>query len=229
MVAYLNNLPFEPDFVLHTGDVSYNPDTVAYQKAQAILGDLRYPVYYVRGNHDDAAMMRRYLPNLPHGTGRLDYDFRVGDYHIVVLDTFGNTDTPTQGFIQPSQLGWLAETLNHSTAGSIILALHHLAVETGVPVLDQKMIITNHEALFEVISPHHDRLRGVFYGHIHRATVAHRNGILLSSAPAVWFQLVHWPDDTSVFEGDREALPGFNIVTINHQQIWVTSHTIPKP
>ncbi len=26
LVEQLNNLPFEPDFVLHTGDVAYNPD-----------------------------------------------------------------------------------------------------------------------------------------------------------------------------------------------------------
>ena len=30
LVEQVNNVPFEPDFVLHTGDVAYDPDPEAY-------------------------------------------------------------------------------------------------------------------------------------------------------------------------------------------------------
>ena len=228
LVKYLNTeLPFEPDFVLHTGDVVYNPDRSAYEKARDILSELRYPIYYVRGNHDDPDMMREFLPNLPAGSGRLDYDFMIGEFHFVILDTFGNP--PTTGLVEQAQLEWLENKLSQSPARSIIFALHYLPVQTGVPVLDQKMIIQNHDALLDVLYPHRERLRCTLFGHIHRTTIAQRGGILFSSAPAVWFQLVLWPEDEPRFKGDRTALPGFNLVTVDHEQTWITNHTIPKP
>ena len=41
LVAQINALPFAPDFVLHTGDIAYNPDPDAYDLAREILGLLR--------------------------------------------------------------------------------------------------------------------------------------------------------------------------------------------
>ena len=52
LVQQLNNLPFTPDFVLHTGDVTYDPDPEAYRNSKDILSGIPFPVYYVAGNHD---------------------------------------------------------------------------------------------------------------------------------------------------------------------------------
>lgn len=228
IVDYINTeLPFEPDFILHTGDVVFNPKSEAYPQAVKLFEKLRWPVYYVRGNHDTPDAMRQYLPNLPIGEGHLDYDFVHGDFHFVVLDTFGHTST--SGYVEDNQLAWLEKTLHQSTARSIVMAMHHLPLISHVPCLDELMIIQNHDALFDVLRPHRDRIRGLFYGHIHRDSLAIRDGILCSSAPALWFQMITWPNDEVGFKGDEEALPGFKIVTINHQQTFVTSHSIPKP
>lgn len=228
VVEYLNTkLPFEPEFILHTGDVTFNPKAEAYPVAQKVLSKLRYPVYYVRGNHDQPDFMRQHLDNVPDGGGNLDYDFWIDDFHFIVLDTFGFTKTI--GILEDEQLEWLASTLDASPARSIVLAVHHLPVTTGVECSDERMIIKNHDAFFETIVPHRGRIRGVFFGHIHRQTQAIRQGIFCSSAPAVWFQLYNFPESGPDFVGDPYSDPGFNIVTVTHDDCVVASYTVPKP
>src|SRR5690606_21680916 len=52
-IRQINDLPFEIDFVLHTGDIMTDPQQEAeYELARDLLGTLRYPVYYLAGNHD---------------------------------------------------------------------------------------------------------------------------------------------------------------------------------
>jgi len=44
LVETVNALPFQPDFILHTGDVVYDPDPAAYGVAKSILSRLKAPV-----------------------------------------------------------------------------------------------------------------------------------------------------------------------------------------
>ncbi|MEP7293750.1 MAG: metallophosphoesterase, partial [Chloroflexota bacterium] len=44
LVHQLSLLPFKPDFVLHTGDVVYDPDELAYPVAREILSAIEVPV-----------------------------------------------------------------------------------------------------------------------------------------------------------------------------------------
>ncbi len=41
LVAEINALPFTPDFVLHTGDVAYDPDPDAYETCLDILSGIK--------------------------------------------------------------------------------------------------------------------------------------------------------------------------------------------
>jgi Icc protein len=223
VVEHLNNdLTFTPDFVLHTGDVAYDPDPAAYTLAQATLSQLKYPTYYVRGNHDDPDTMRRTLPNLPAGTGRLDYEFTVKGFHFIVLDAFGLVQP--MGFLEDTQLALLESRLKASNERSIVIALHQLPVLTGIRWYDDEMVIENHDALFEILKPYQKRIRGLFFGHIHRSSTTLREGILCVSAAAVSMQLESWPDQADIVT-DEAALGGFNVVTLTHEQTWVTHHT----
>ena len=225
MVYYLNNnLHFEPDFVVHTGDLAYNPDKEAYQIAAPVLANLKYPVYYVRGNHDDADMMREFLPNLPTGEGRLDYDFQIKGCHFIVLDTFGR-DHP-KGYVETYQLDWLQEKCEQSRAGSVVILLHHLPTLTGNGWLDSKMYIENHDALFLTLSPFRERIRGIFFGHVHSPTTTWRDGIVCSSAAAVFSQFTY-PFDLS-YRPTVTSVRGFSLVTINQQQTWISHHFLPE-
>ncbi len=218
LVCYLNDeLPFKPDFVLHTGDVTYDPDPVATQLAQELLSQLRYPVYFARGNHDDPDAMRRYLPNVPVGSRRLDYTFTVKDFEFIVLDSFGVVQP--RGYLEASQIEWLRETCRQSTAESVVIVVHHLPALTGNAWLDRYMVIDNYEALFEALRPHRARIRGLFFGHIHSPSTVFRAGIVCSS-PAATFNCFVFPDDADA-QVIKSGPGGFSQVNISHEQTWV--------
>lgn len=224
LIQHLNSLSFPVDFVLHTGDVAYNPDFAAHELAAETFAQLRYPVYYVRGNHDDAMVMRKALPNLPMDEGRINYDFILKDFHFIVLDTFG--DIQPQGKLEPSQLDWLREKCATSTAQSLVIVIHHLPVKTSVAWLDEDMMIVNHEAFFEILKPFASKIRGVFYGHVHRASSALRDGILCVSAAPIVSPLETWPTQHE-HRLDTATRPGYNIVTLTHEQTFVSQHGTP--
>src|SRR5574341_734493 len=108
LVSHLNRLPFAPDFVLHTGDVTNDYEDGSMQLAASVLAELKYPIYYVVGNHDGRATMREYLLKQTRSDERLFYDFWREDFHFLVLDTQGEPDP--QGYISNEQLAWLKET-----------------------------------------------------------------------------------------------------------------------
>lgn len=223
LVSYLNDeLPFAPDFVLHTGDVTYDPDPLAYPLAAEILGKLKYPSYYARGNHDNPDAMRQYLPNLPAGSGRVDYSFEVNGFHFVVLDSFGLVQPA--GYLEVGQLEWLHETCRESKARSLVIVIHHLPTVTGNAWLDARMGIVNHEDFFAVLAPFAHKIRGVFFGHIHTGSTVMREGIMCSSVAATFSQFIY------PLESDANLmlvpLGGFNLVTLTHEQTWVSQHQL---
>src|SRR5579859_7313291 len=61
LVATINALPYPFDFVLHTGDVVDDGQADSYATARSLLNQLRVPIYYLSGNHDDAKLLQREL------------------------------------------------------------------------------------------------------------------------------------------------------------------------
>ena len=101
LVAIINNLPVAPDFVIHTGDVATDPDPVAYALAAKTFGDLKVPIYYVNGNHDDAQLIKKYLPMGPReyfsaDPDKLCYSFELKGYRFLVLDAQGPAEIDPQ-------------------------------------------------------------------------------------------------------------------------------------
>ena len=213
LVQFINNdLPFSPDFVLHTGDVAYDPDAQATRLAHDVLSQIKYPLYVVRGNHDDPNALRDYFANLPQGDGRLYYDFVVKDFHFIVLDTFGLVQP--SGHLDDAQLEWLQKTLTASNARSIVMIVHHIPTITGNAWLDERMRIMNDDALFAILEPYQARIRGMFFGHIHDFSAHQHHGILCSSTAAAFSQFIY-PENPD--ERFMVAEPGgFSLVTVRH-------------
>ena len=57
LVEIINKLPTTPDFVIHTGDVVYDPDPAAFALAADLFSRLTVPIYYVNGNHDGKGLL----------------------------------------------------------------------------------------------------------------------------------------------------------------------------
>lgn len=223
LIEHLNNeLGFTPDFVVHTGDMTDFPTPECTQLAAEVFSKLRYPIYYVVGNHDGRGPVRQYLLNQPASDERLFYDFQHDDVHFFVLDTIGDIDPA--GLISADQLAWLTQQLAQSKAESVCILMHHLPVKMGVRWYDEQMQITNSQALMDILQPHLDRLRGVLFGHIHRPLTAYKDGIMFSAVGSAFMQFRPIPTDQDP-TFDPTSLPSYCIVTLWDGLTTVTHNT----
>jgi Icc protein len=234
LVERINNLPFQPDFVLHTGDMVDDTSEASYALARPVLEKLKYPVYYVIGNHDRPLPMQRALLGRSFDKiqgDRFDYQVEIGGFILAVFDTRGTVDPA--GTLTEEQLKALRD-LCTPDGPPLIIAVHHQPVLLDSPWLDEaatngmRMRIDCSVAFQEAIAPARDRIRGVFFGHIHRGFQAVRNGILYCSAPSGVMQFQSWPNQHDAVLAEDE-LPGFGVVTVTPDQTIVRHFMFPRP
>lgn len=218
LVEAVNALPCQVDFVLHTGDVVYDPVPEAYSTARDILSHLKYPVHYLSGNHDSGDALQKVLLGQTEVIKPYHYTFEVNGFQIVCLDSNGPAGAPRGNVVQ-AQLDWLDRICSAADNRPMIVAVHHNALPVGSPWLDDYMRITNGESLHHILLKAKDRLRGVFFGHVHQAIQMYQDGILYSSAMSSWNQYNSWPGlKDTVEDGDTV---GFNVVSVTAKQTFI--------
>ena len=227
LVHHINNLPFDVDFVLHTGDVAYDPDPEAYAMCREILGQIKYPVHYVAGNHDDSPTLQHMQLDRIDPRSSLHYAFEVNGVQIVVADSNGPTDPPA-GYITDSQLEWLNGLCRAGDERPMVIAVHHNVLPVGVPWLDNYMGIQNGIMFHEAILPAKDRIRGVFFGHVHQNIEVIKDGILYTSCLSSWAQFMSYPGMTHTTP-DAGAEHGFSLVSVFEDQTFIRRFRYPLP
>jgi hypothetical protein len=71
-----------------------------------------------------------------------------------------------------------------------------------------------------------DRLRGVFYGHIHQNISSMRDGVLYAAAASSWCQFYSYPiPENTKFAPDPITPPGFSVVSITDETTFIRRHT----
>ncbi len=226
VIDAVNALPFPIDFVLHTGDVMTDPENAEdYQYAVQLLSRLNAPVYYMPGNHDRTDGMRQYLMpgHVFPSDSQFYYAFEVNGVQIVMLDS--HIPRTGHGIISDEQFEWLAEICTPSDPRPLVVALHHHPIELGVPWFDT-LALRNGQTLHNRLSQVRDRLRGVFYGHIHQNTATMRDGISYFSCLSSWYQLRSWHGQKQPHK-DPVQQPGFNVVTVTADDLIVQRYLVP--
>jgi 3',5'-cyclic AMP phosphodiesterase CpdA len=217
-VREINNLPFHVDFVLHTGDVGNDltkPEEYAFMRD--LFAKIKYPTYYLPGNHDDVGMIQTVLQGRDPAPP-FDFEFEQNGVQIVCLDSNGTTP-PHSGWLDEGQLEWLEKICMAEDDRPLVIALHHHPIPIEVPWLDE-LALLNGEAMHKILLKAKHRIRGVFYGHIHHAVDIVRDGILYSAAPSANFQFLGWPG-YEMAALDVGGLCGFNVVTITSEATFV--------
>jgi 3',5'-cyclic-AMP phosphodiesterase len=189
--------------------------------------NLRVPIYYVVGNHDDSAELQRTLAGIDEPQDRYDYAFESGGVQFVVLES--NGPVAPGGDIQSRQLEWLSQYVAPD-GPPLVIALHHPPMSLDVPWLDEvitmssSMLIANSEQFLHVIRPARERLRGVFFGHVHRSFQVWQDGMLFSSAPSASAQLKTWPGLRKPAPAPEEA-PEYCLVTVDGNRTIVQQYS----
>ncbi|MBK8024860.1 MAG: metallophosphoesterase [Chloroflexi bacterium] len=222
LVNKLKHLPFQPDFVLHTGDVAYEPDDSAYAAAKDILGQIPYPVHYLPGNHDSVTGLQRHLLGIADPREAYDTEFEVNGVQVITVDS-NRPAEPPRGRVSDAQLAWLEARCKADDPRPLIVAVHHNVLKVGIPWWDDHMSLENGEEFHAALLPARNRLRGVFFGHVHQDTETYRDGILYSSALSSWYQIHASPGQIDT-EPDRYAGPGFSVVTVTATTTFIRRH-----
>lgn len=223
-VHAINHLPFDVDFVLHTGDVVYDPVPAAYPGARDVFALLKPPIYYLPGNHDERNGLQRELIGHEPAHEMYYHTFEAGGVQIICLDSTGPA-TPPAGSLGADQLAWLDALCAADDPRPLVVAMHHNAAIVGVPWLDIAMRVTDADALHSILLKARHRLRGVFFGHIHQAMTIYQEGILYSSAPSTWYQLDGYPGETEP-HAETAVQPGFHVVTITRDQTLIRHYRL---
>lgn len=202
LLGTVNGLDFDPGFFIHTGDIANDPSPEAYQVAREAFASIKPPLYFTTGNHDDAQLIRKHLPEAPHtplvdDEDRLAYYWDAGQLRFYCLDAKVPHDDGPHGEIPQNQLDALREDLaSHDLPYAVFM--HFPPFRMASPWMDGKLILTNGSALHEVLkqsSPDRHRIRGVFFGHTHRSVQLYREGILYSGVASPAFQFSMAPDE----------------------------------
>jgi len=229
LIDTINNLEMEIDFVMHTGDITHFPETPEhYHIARDILSQIKYPVYYVPGNHDNVAMFQKEFVGLSDSDIKAHYDYQLdcNGVQIVMLDSHAPVDKPGNhdGHLAEEQLTYLDEICSADDDRPLVIGIHHHALPTEAPWLDG-IVLKNGLELHQILLKAKSRLRGIFYGHIHESVVTVRDGISYYSVHSGWHQTRTW---YAAENPAREYIhnPGFNLVTLTATDTFVRSRRI---
>jgi hypothetical protein len=179
VIAAVNGLSRQPDFVVFTGDMTHTTNDAKERRrrmsdVKGMLGELKVKnIRFTPGDHDATADRGEAYQEL---FGRLHYAFDHKGYHFVVLDNVSDKEFR----LGDTQLQWLASDL------------------AQVPK-DSPVVVLTHRPLFELyrpwgwFTPDGDKamelLRPakatVFYGHIHHEHHTTAGGLVHHAATAL--------------------------------------------
>jgi len=132
-VAEINAMPQQPDFVIHTGDITHLSKPAEFDTAKQILGKLRAPLMAIPGEHDvigDGAAL--YAQMFGH-KGATDgwYSFDRGGAHFVALVNVFNFETV--GKLGAKQIAWVEMDLANVKSSTPIVVLGHVPLYALFP------------------------------------------------------------------------------------------------
>ncbi|MDF1656402.1 MAG: metallophosphoesterase [Verrucomicrobiales bacterium] len=234
LVKAINELPFEPDFIVHTGDVANDPDISAYTLAQEVLSDLKPPIYYATGNHDNVPMMREklifgeHVPLIGDSANQLCY--RIGGVvaekvQFYVLDGWVPPEEGPHGFLSENQIE--AVLADISGDKPVAVFLHYPLVPVGSKWIDERLLTRNGvDFQNKLLAAAGSKLRGIFTGHLHRELKLFHEGVFHSGVSSPACEFTAGPIDDFC-----DFLPGgpipFNHVTFTEEATLVKGYSIP--
>ncbi len=207
-------------FAVFTGDLVRDGEAAAYARLREELGDLPWPVHLLLGNHDDRAAFRAAFPNAPlDEAGFVQRALPTPAGLCLMLDT--HAPGRLEGELCERRLGWLAARLAESE-GPVLLFLHHPPLPVGIPFMDE-IALRDADALWETLAPHRERVRHIFYGHLHRPIAGSWRGLPVSSLRGTAFAVTLGQQPGEATVSRREA-PCYALVRVLGDDVVV--HTV---
>jgi len=225
LVEVIRQLPFQIDFILHTGDVCADPLPENYRLALEILRRLEQPLILLPGNHDSLDLMREILSEGGRRRVMGDGHITIKGYHLLSIDGSG-ADNPLAPTLTEEQIARFAAAASRTQDEPILVAAHYPFIRTGVPWIDDQSRVQNGERIHDILVRHRGQVAGVFFGHIHQAAVSVCDGVAYVCSPSAWSNFAGYPGMESA-EADLGTPSGFNLVMIRGNRSFIRRFFTP--
>lgn len=225
LVAAIQQLPFQIDFILHTGDVCADPLLENYQLALDILRHLEQPLILLPGNHDSLDLMREVLSDGEKRRVMGDDYLAIKGHHLLTIDGSG-ADNPLAPTLSDKQIECFAAQLSRTQDEPVLVAAHYPLIRTGVPWIDDQSRVQNGERIHDLLARRYGQVAGVFFGHIHQAASSVCDGVTYACCPSAWSNFTGYPGMRSA-EADTGTPSGFNLVMIRENRSFIRRFFLP--
>jgi len=132
-IAKVKALPHQPDFIIHTGDVSQLSRDNEFDDADQMLKATGLPVFFVPGEHDmlDPDGGKAFLDRFGKGSkGAGWYSFDHRGVHFVALVNVADLKPGGMGNLGADQLKWLKADLVGRPSSTPIVVFAHIPLWT---------------------------------------------------------------------------------------------------
>jgi len=213
-----------PAFILITGDLVNTGQAAEYYTLNRLLPELQsfgVPVLLGMGNHDARLPFRHLIlgeatTDEPTATCSPYYHSTlINGVNVIMLDS--QVPNEVHGYLDATQLAWLADELAKPVAVGHLIALHHPPISSTVALLEP-LGLHNADALAAVVA-RHDNVLGILSGHIHYNHVARFANTVSFTTPAVLYTI-----DPGVQKNFRMVDgSGFAIGTVRQGQLFMNT------
>src|SRR5436190_23360430 len=135
-IARINALPEQPDFILHTGDLTHLAEAEEFDTLDQLLKGLKTKqIFYVPGEHDVIGDNgKKYLERFGKGTkGQGWYSFDHKGVHFIGLVNVMDIKENGLGILGNEQLEWLEDDLKGRSNDTPIVLFAHIPLWTVYP------------------------------------------------------------------------------------------------
>ena len=125
--------PVEPDFLIHTGDLSHNSKTSEFDTMEQVLSATRKQIFYVPGEHDTSIDDGKlYLERYGKGSaGNGWYSFDHKGVHFVGLNNVVQLEG--MGHLGGDQLEWLKQDVAQLGSNTPLVVFAHIPLWSVYP------------------------------------------------------------------------------------------------
>lgn len=187
-ITQINKIP-SLDFVAITGDGIDSPQKELIEEFKEILSTIKYPYYFVFGNHDvnvdfsKEKFIKVFSNNNKNNTFKEPYYSKTikNDFHLIFLDGAYDTKITSNGHIDDKQLKWFDKELSKNK-NKIILIFTHFPIRE--PFSSHNHKIENDKEVEEILKKYSMPI-AIFSGHYHTTKITKEDNIIHISSPSL--------------------------------------------
>lgn len=198
VLDYLDDLPYDLDAVVVTGDIADHGEAAEYASAREVLAS-RHPTLVCPGNHDERAAFRHHFLRAEvadsSDVAPINQVLRLDGCVIAACDS--SVPGKNDGYLDAETLDWLETVLHHTEPDvPVLVAFHHPPQPLHIPFMDA-MRQFGAERL-AALGAQYPNIVGYLCGHAHTAAATVFAGRPLLVAPGVVSTLkLPWENSTS--------------------------------